>query len=79
MTLLGHSFEIQQIFTGLSVIVSALGIIANQFFDRYKRYRVVRAQALDSATRSLLDVLEQMIQVREHIGWADATGDSLPS
>jgi hypothetical protein len=79
MTLFGQLIDLGALFTGLSVIVSALGIIASQTYDRRKRRRAAHVRSLETALTTLLVVLERGFDLRERIKWGAALNTSMPS
>jgi hypothetical protein len=58
MIYLNETVSVGDLFTGLSVLVSAVGIAFSQEHDRRQRRREARATALEIALQSIANIFE---------------------
>ncbi|WP_155992598.1 hypothetical protein [Acidocella facilis] len=69
MITIQNTVSVGDLFTGLSVLVSAGGIVFSTFQDRQKRRKEVRATVLNSTLQSLVRVFEDGLNLAEKISW----------
>ena len=57
------------LFTGLSVLVAATGIVVSEAYDRRKQRQLARANVLKATLKSLTEAFEEGLALGEKIAW----------